>query len=127
MKEAILTDKAPAPIGPYSQGYKAGDFIFLAGQGPVNPRTGKLQGNTIEEQTRQTLENIKAILQAGGAGMEDIVKVTVILSDVADFKPMNEVYKTFFSEPPPARACFGGQMLLPGMMLEIDTIAYVGE
>jgi len=122
-----LTDKAPAPLGPYSQGYKAGDFIFLAGQGPVNSRTGKLQGNTIEEQTRQTLENIKAILQAGGASMEDVVKVTVILSDVVDFKPMNEVYKTFFSGSPPARACFGGQMLLPDMMLEIDTIAYVGE
>ena len=127
MKETILTDKAPAPLGPYSQGYKAGGFIFLAGQGPVNPRTGKLQGDTIAEQTRQVLENIKAILQAGGSGMEDVVKVTVILSDVADFKPMNEVYKTFFSEPPPARACFGGQMLLPGMLLEIDAIAYAGQ
>lgn len=96
MKEVIKTDKAPAAIGPYSQGYKAGDYIFVSGQGPLDPQTGKVKGDTIEEQTRQTLENIKAILQANDASMKDVVKVTVVLTDLSNFKPMNEVYKAFF-------------------------------
>ncbi len=126
MREIIKTDKAPAAVGPYSQGYRAGDFIFVAGQGPLDPETGKLQGDTIEEQTRQTLENIKAILEAGGAGMSDVVKVTVILTDLANFKRMNEVYKGFFSEPFPARITYGAGLALPDMMVEIDAVAYVG-
>ena len=127
MKEVIETDKAPVAIGPYSQGYRAGDFIFVSGQGPLNPHTGKMQGNTIEEQTKQTLENIKSILEAGGASMGDVVKVTVVLTDFANFKPMNGIYKAFFSEPFPARICYGGQLTLPGMLVEIDAIAYVGK
>ncbi len=127
MKEVIRTDKAPAAIGPYSQGYKAGDYVFVAGQGPLDPQTGKLEGNTVEEQTRQTLENIKAILQAAGASMSDVVKVTAILTDLSNFKPMNEVYKTFFSEPFPARICYGAALALPNMLVEIDAIAYVGK
>lgn len=127
MKKVIKTDKAPAAIGPYSQGYRAGDFIFVSGQGPLNPQTGKIQGDTVEEQTRQTLENIKAILEADGASMEDVVKVSVLLTDLANFKPMNEVYKTFFSEPFPARITYGAGLALPNMLVEIDAIAYVGE
>jgi len=127
MKRIINTDKAPAAIGPYSQGYRAGDFIFVSGEGPLNPQTGKIQGDTIEEQTRQTLENIKAILEADGASMEDVVKVSVLLTDLANFKPMNEVYKTFFSEPFPARITYGVGLALPNMLVEIDAIAYVGE
>jgi len=127
MKEVIKTDKAPAAVGPYSQGYKAGDFIFVAGQGPLDPQTGKVQGDTIEEQTRRTLENIKAILEAGGASMRDVVKVTVIITDLANFRPMNEVYKSFFYEPFPARITYGAGLALPGMLVEIDAIAYVGE
>jgi len=127
MKEVIKTDKAPAAVGPYSQGYKAGDFIFVAGQGPLDPQTGKVQGDTVEEQTRLTLENIKAILEAGGASMRDVVKVTVILTELANFRPMNEVYKTFFPEPFPARITYGAGLALPGMLVEIDAIAYVGE
>lgn len=127
MRKIIKTDKAPAAIGPYSQGYRAGDFIFVSGQGPLNPQTGKIQGDTIEEQTRQTLENIKAILEADGASMEDVVKVSVLLTDLANFKPMNEVYKTFFSEPFPARITYGAGLALPNMLVEIDAIAYVGE
>ena len=96
MKGVIKTDNAPAAIGPYSQGYKAGDYIFVSGQGPLDSQTGKVKGDTIEEQTRQTLENIEAILQANGASMKDVVKVTVILTNPSSFKPMNEVYKTFF-------------------------------
>lgn len=127
MKEVIKTDKAPAAIAPYSQGFRAGDFIFVAGQGPLDPATGTIKGDTIEEQTRQTLENIKAILEANGASMKDVVKVTVILTDLSNFKPMNEVYKTFFSEPFPARICYGSALVLPKMLVEIDAIAYVGS
>lgn len=127
MKKVIRTDKAPAAIGPYSQGYRAGDFIFVAGQGPLDPQTGKIKGDTIEEQTSQTLENIKAILQANGASMADVVKVTAVLTDLSNFKPMNEVYKTFFTEPFPARICYGAALLLPTMLVEIDAIAYVGK
>ena len=127
MKKVIKTDKAPAAIGPYSQGYRAGDFIFVSGQGPLNPQTGKIEGNTIQEQTRQTLENIKAILKADGASMGDVVKVSVLLTDLGNFKPMNEVYKTFFSEPFPARMTCGAGLALPNMLVEIDAIAYVGE
>lgn len=127
MKEIIKTDKAPAAVGPYSQGYRAGDFVFVAGQGPLDPQTGKVQGDTIEEQTSNTLENIKAILEASGAGMRDVVKVTVILTDLAYFKRMNEVYKTFFAEPFPARVTYGAGLALPKMMVEIDAVAYVGE
>lgn len=127
MKRIINTDKAPAAIGPYSQGYRAGDFIFVSGQGPLNPQTGKIEGNTIEQQTRQTLENIKAILKADGASMGDVVKVSVLLTDLGNFKPMNEVYKTFFSEPFPARMTYGAGLALPNMLVEIDAIAYIGE
>lgn len=127
MKEIIKTDKAPAAIGPYSQGYKAGDLIFISGQGPLDPQTGRIQGDTIEEQTRKTLDNIKGILQAGGASMTDVVKVTVILTDLSNFRPMNEVYKTFFTEPFPVRITYGAGLALPDMLVEIDAIAYVGE
>ncbi len=127
MKEIIKTDKAPAAIGPYSQGYKAGDFIFVSGQGPLDPQTGRIQGDTIDEQTRKTLDSIKGILQAGGASMTDVVKVTVILTDLSNFRPMNEVYKTFFAEPFPVRITYGAGLALPDMLVEIDAIAYVGE
>ncbi len=127
MKEVIKTDKAPAAIGPYSQGIRAGDYIFVSGQVPLNPQTGKVKGDTIEEQTRQALENVTAILQANGANMKDVVKVTVILTDLSNFKPMNEVYKTFFSEPFPARMTYGASLIVSGWLVEIDAIAYVGK
>ncbi len=127
MREIIKTDRAPAAVGPYSQGCRAGDFIFVAGQGPLDPQTGKVRGDTIEEQTRHTLENIKAILEASGASMTDVVKVTVILTDLANFKRMNEVYRTFFSEPFPPRVTYGAALALPNMLVEIDAVAYVGE
>ena len=125
MKEVIKTNKAPAAIGPYSQGWKAGDYIFVSGQGPLDPQAGKIKGDTIEEQTRQTLENVKAILEANRASMDDVVKATVVLTDLANFRPMNEVYKTFFSEPFPARICYGAALASPEWLVEIDAIAYV--
>ncbi len=127
MKEIIKTNKAPVPTGPYSQACRAGDFIFVSGQGPVDPQTAKVQGDTIEEQTKQTLENIKAILETNGTSLSAVIKVTVILTDVANFKSMNDAYRAFFSKPFPARVCYGGQLALPGMLVEIDAIAYVGD
>ncbi|MDD5590713.1 MAG: Rid family detoxifying hydrolase [Dehalococcoidales bacterium] len=127
MKNAISTDKAPTALGAYSQGIRAGDFLFVSGQLPLNPETGKVEGTTIGEQTARTLENLKAILKASGASLKDVVKVTVILSDTADFKPMNEMYKSYFSEPFPARVAYGGKLALPSLLVEIDAIAYVGQ
>jgi 2-iminobutanoate/2-iminopropanoate deaminase len=123
-KQQVTTDKAPRPAGPYSQGLRVGDFVFVAGQGPANPATGKM-GDTIEEQTAQVLENIKAILEAGGATMADVVKSTVHLSDLSLFARFNTVYATYFPDPKPVRTTVGSQ--LPNIMVEIDVIAYVGD
>jgi len=127
VKEVIKTDRAPAAIGPYSQGYRAGDYVFVSGQVPLDPQTGEVKGDTIEEQTKLVLENIRAILQASGASMKDVVRVTVLLTDMSNFKAMNEVYKAFFSEPFPARMCYGAALVSPKWLVEIDAIAYVGK
>jgi 2-iminobutanoate/2-iminopropanoate deaminase len=123
-KQQIKTDKAAAPAGAYSQGLRAGDFVFVAGQGPRNPATGQM-GETIEEQTAQVLENIKAILEAGGATMADVVKSTVHLSDMSLFQRFNATYTTYFPDPKPVRTTVGSN--LPGILVEIDVIAYVGD
>lgn len=123
-KQQIRTDNAAAPGGAYSQGLRAGDFIFVAGQGGKNPATGEL-GTTIEEQTAQTIENVKAILEAGGATLADVVKSTVHLSDLALFDRYNQVYASYFPDPKPVRTTVGSQ--LNGILVEIDVIAYVGE
>src|SRR5215813_6831597 len=123
-KQIILTNKAAKPGGAYSQGLRVGDFVFVSGQGPVDPATGKVVGETIEEQTTRTLENIKAILEAGGATMADVVKSTVHLSDLSLFPRYNTVYSTYFPDPKPVRTTVGSQLL--GMLVEIDVIAYVG-
>ena len=127
MKEVIKTDKVLVSKVPFSQGFRAGDFVFVSGLGPFDPKTGTLQGRTIKEQTKQTLENVKAILDAGGASMKDVIKVSVLLSDAENFEQMNEVYKTFFSEPFPARICYGVTLMRPDMLVEIDAIAYIGK
>ena len=124
-KQQIRTDKAARPGGAYSQGLRVGDFVFVAGQGPGDPATGKVVGTTIEEQTARALENIKAILEAGGATMADVVKVTAHLSDLGLFQRYNQVYETYFPDPKPVRTTVGSQ--LPGIMVEIDVIAYVGD
>src|SRR5689334_12446045 len=98
-KQQIRTTSAPTPAGPYSQALVVGNLVFVAGQGPTNPATGKVAGPTIEEQTTQVLENIKAILEAGGASMADVVKSTVHLSDLANFAAFNAVYATYFPDP----------------------------
>ena len=124
-KQQITTSTGASPMGAYSQGLRAGDFIFVSGQGPLDPATGKIVGDTIEEQTARTLENIKAILEAGGATMADVVKVTAHLTDLSNFAAYNKVYATYFPDPKPVRTTVGSQLL--GMLVEIDAIAYVGK
>lgn len=127
MIQVIHTEKAPEPWGPWSMGIRAGDFVFVGGQGPIDPTTGKLNGTTIQEQTRLTLTSMKAILEAGGYGMKDVVKVHVLLTDMADFAGMNEVYKEFFSPPYPTRMTYGTALTVPGMKVEMDAVAFVGK
>ncbi len=123
-KQQITTSSSAAPAGAYSQGLRVGDFVFVSGQGPRDPLTGEM-GATIEEQTARTLENVKAILEAGGASMADVVKVSAHLSDLALFEAYNRVYATYFPDPKPVRTTVGSQ--LNGILVEIDAIAYVGK
>lgn len=125
MKKPVSTKSGAAPIGAYSQGWVAGDFVFVSGQGPLDPETGLIVGETIEEQTSRVLENIKAILEAAGASMSDVVKVAVHLSDLSLFQRFNKVYATFFPDPKPARTTVGSQLL--GILVEIDAVAYIGD
>jgi len=123
-KQQLTTTTGAQPVGAYSQGLRAGDFVFVSGQGPLDPKTGKIVGDTVEEQTARVLENIKAILAAGGASMADVVKVTAHLSDLALFERYNKVYASYFPDPKPTRTTVGSQLL--GILVEIDAIAYVG-
>ena len=126
-KQQIKAMFGASPIGAYSQGIRVGDFIFVSGQGPLDPATGQLVDGTIEEQTARVLENIKAILAAGGATMADVVKVSAHLSDMELFPRYNKVYATYFPDPKPARTTVGSKLPLEGVLVEIDAIAYVGE
>ncbi|WP_029423056.1 RidA family protein [Alicyclobacillus macrosporangiidus] len=122
MKQKIFTPKAPMPAGPYSQGIKVGNRIYVAGQGPLNVETGtKPEG--IAAQTRQVLINIQNILEAGGAKMSDVVKVTVHLADLRDFEEFNSVYKEFFEDPYPVRTTV--ESGLNNILVEIDVIAEI--
>jgi 2-iminobutanoate/2-iminopropanoate deaminase len=124
-KQEIRPENGPKPGGAYSPGLRVGDFVFVSGQGPINPATGELAGDTIEAQTAQVLENIKSILEAAGASMADVVKTTVHLSDMSLFSRYNAVYSTYFPDPKPTRTTVGS--VLPGILVEIDAIAYVGD
>jgi len=121
-KEAIKTSKAPGAVGPYSQGIRAGDLIFVSGQLPANAE-GVLVIDDIAAATRHSLENVRAVLSAAGAQMSDVVKATVFLTNMGDFSAMNEVYGEFFSEPFPARACIEVAALPKGAKVEIEVIA----
>ncbi|MCC7164558.1 MAG: RidA family protein [Anaerolineae bacterium] len=120
--QVVHTPNAPKPAGPYSQARIAGNTIYVAGQGPIDPKTGKVVIGTIQEQTTLTFENIKAILEAGGFRMSDVVKVTAYLTDLADFGEYNEIYKKYFTEPYPARATVGCQLPMH-TFIEVDCIA----
>lgn len=122
MKTVIATDKAPAAIGPYSQGIRAGALVFTSGQLPIDPATGAFP-ETIEAQTKQSLENCKAILTAAGLTMENVVKTTVFLKDMNDFAAMNGVYATFFPSNPPARSAVEVARLPKDARVEIECVA----
>ena len=127
MNEALHTEKAPAAIGPYSQGVRSGNTIYVSGQLPINPETGEFAGDDIRTQTRQSLTNIREILAAAGADMSTVVKTTVLLQDIADFAAMNEVYAEFFSEPYPARAAFQAAAIPKGAKVEIEAVAVIAD
>lgn len=125
--KAISTSSAPAAIGPYSQAVEcSAGLIFVSGQLPVDPSTGAFPEGGIKEQTRQSILNIKAILEQAGLGLSNVVKTTVLLADMADFGPMNEVYAQFFTAPFPARAAFAVKTLPKNALVEIECIASRG-
>ncbi len=125
-KTRVLTTKAPAPIGPYSQGIVAtGSLLFTAGQIPLDPATGQLVAGDIKAQTRQALQNVQAILAEGGASMNDVVKTVVFLKDMGEFGGMNEVYGEFFADPAPARSTVEVARLPRDVKVEIEAIALV--
>ena len=122
MKKIIHTENAPKAIGPYSQAIEMNGLLFISGQIPVNPKTGTIPEG-IEAQTEQVMQNIGAILKEAGYNFSDVVKSTCLLSDMANFKPMNEVYARYYNENPPARAAFAVKGLPMGVLVEIETIA----
>lgn len=123
MKKVIFTEKAPAAIGPYSQAIEANGMIFISGQLPVDPATGELAQGGIEEQTTQSFENIKSILEQAGLTTANIVKTTVFLADMSLFAGMNKVYATYFNSDFPARSAFAVKELPKGALVEIESIA----
>ena len=123
MKKIIYTPKAPAAIGPYSQAVEVGCTLYISGQIPVDPATGKIVEGGIEEQTEQVMKNIAAILEEAGYTFEDVVKSTCLLSDMNDFAGMNKVYGRYYKDNPPARAAFAVKTLPLNVLVEIETIA----
>ena len=121
--KAIATNNAPAAIGPYSQAIEANGFVYASGQLPIDPATGVFPEGGIKEQTRQSLLNAQAILREAGLELSNVVKTTVLLSDIANFGPMNEVYSEFFQQPYPARSAFAVKDLPKGALVEIECIA----
>jgi len=127
-KYVIQSEQAAAPRGAYSQGWRAGDFIFVTGTGPVDAETGNLAGESIEEQTEQVISNMESVLAADHATLADVIKVTVHLSDTALFARYNTVYARRFSQPYPVRTTVGSDLRqLPGMLIEADCIAYAPQ
>jgi 2-iminobutanoate/2-iminopropanoate deaminase len=126
-RERIQTDKAPAAIGPYSQAIKVGGFVFASGQIPIDPQTGQFVPGGIAEQTEQVLKNLSAVLEAAGSSLDLVVKTTVFLADMNEFSSMNEVYATFFSDPPPARATVAAAGLPRDARVEIEVVALASK
>ncbi len=124
-KEIIYSKKAPAAIGPYAQGVKVGNLLFISGQLPINPKTGELLTGDIQAQTKQVIENLKAIIEEAGATLEDVVKTTVFLKDMNEFSLVNEVYGEYFKENPPARVCVEIARLPKDAQVEIEAVVLV--
>ena len=125
-KHPLETERAPRPIGPYSQGWRAGDFVFCSGQGPLDPASGQMVPGGVEAQTRRVIENLRAVLAAAGADLGDVVKVTAHLADMGEFEAFNHAYRELFQPPYPARTTVASS-LHGGIRVEIDVVAYVGE
>ncbi len=126
MREVVKGGKIPKPAGPYSPAIRVGDFIFCSGQFGIDPSTGKLAGDSIEEQTRQVLTNISRVLETAKTSLKNVAKTTVFMADISEFSRMNNEYAKFFPEDPPARSTVGA-ILNPGFKVEIEVIAYVGK
>lgn len=126
-KKVIAAAGAPKAIGPYSQAVKAGRFLFLSGQLPLDPETGNISGDGIETQTRQVIENIKSILAAAGVSLSDVVKTTVFLKDIGHFPEMNQVYQQYFATDAPARSCVEVSRLPKDVLIEIESIAITND
>ena len=126
MKKIIATENAPKAVGPYSQAVMAGETLYISGQIPLDPKTMKIVGETAAEQAKQVFANTKAILEEAGLGFSNVVKMTVLLANIADFKAVNEVYATYFEGDFPARAAFQVSNLPLGVQIEIESIAYNG-
>lgn len=125
-REIIHTDKAPAAIGPYSQGVRAGGFIFFSGQIPINPANGEVVSGGIVAQAEQVMLNLEALLAASGTGFDAVVKTTIFLTDLADFAQVNEIYGRYFTVAPPARSTVQVSALPKGVAIEIEVIALAG-
>ena len=119
----IATSNAPAAIGPYSQAIEVNRFVYASGQLPIDPATGAFPDGGVKEQTRQSLLNVKAILEEAGLGLANVVKTTVFLADMGDFAAMNEVYSQFFSQPFPARSAVAVKALPKGALVEVEVVA----
>lgn len=122
----VNTTNAPAAVGPYSQAVRIGDLVYTAGQIGLDPASGTIGGRTVEEQTHQVLRNLRAVLEAAGSGLDRVVKTTVFLADIKDFKAMNAVYATYFPSEPPARSAFQVAALPLGALVEIEAVALAG-
>lgn len=127
MRERVQTDKAPAAIGPYSQAIRAGGFVFVSGQIPIDPATGEFVSGGVSEQTERVLQNLSAVLEAAGSGLDKVVKTTVFLADMNEFAAMNEVYAKFFTGAPPARATVAAAGLPRDARVEIEAVALLAE
>ncbi len=126
-RSVVSTDQAPGAIGPYSQAIQVGKLVFTAGQIGLNPATGSLVEGEIEEQTHRTLQNIRAILEAAGSGLHQVIKTTVFMADMGQFGAMNAVYADYFPENSPARSTVGSPALPKGALVEIDAIAVISQ
>jgi 2-iminobutanoate/2-iminopropanoate deaminase len=127
LKTVIYTEKAPKPIGPYSQAVCVNGWLYVSGQIPIDPATGRLIEGSFKDQVRRALENAKAILEASGGSLESVVKVTVYLKDMSKFQEFNEVYSEYFKQAPPARSVVGVSSLPRNAELMIDLVAYLGH
>lgn len=124
-KQIVITDKAPSAVAAYSQAIVANGFVFCSGQIALDPETGKMVDGGVEEQTTQALNNLKAVLEAAGSGLDKVVKASVFLKNIEDFAAMNGVYSGYFTSEPPARAAFGVGNLPLGALVEVECIALV--